>query len=199
MLSSPTRTEIQFLVLHRKIFPVRENGTPQKVLSFEVHDGSKPDILPPKLPPLPADTFFDLPEEPGQGVEGDPDRAVLQGGTGPGNGAGAGTTGGVSRGMGTVSELAGDYMSEDNIAEATGGYAYYSRNRIDESLNEAVTRGASYYSLSYAPSDRKFDGELRGIQIRVEKPDYKLAYRRYYYAVPGDNGSGANSKSGIAR
>ena len=49
------------LGLTQKDFSVGENGTPQKVLSFEVHDGSKPDFVPPKLPPLPADTFFDLP------------------------------------------------------------------------------------------------------------------------------------------
>jgi VWFA-related protein len=81
-----------------------------------------------------------------------------------------------------------DYDKEDMIAEATGGHAYYSDNRPHFLLDKAVDHGESYYTLSYAPSNAKFDGSERHIEVKLSKKgDYNLTYRQVYYAVSDDD------------
>ena len=53
--------------LTMKDFALKEDDKPQQLLSFDVHDGSKPDYVPPKVPPLPPNTFVDVPKEAEQG------------------------------------------------------------------------------------------------------------------------------------
>lgn len=48
-------------------FTLKEDGKPQRILSFDVHDGTKPEFVPPKVPPLPPNTYVDLPSAPEQG------------------------------------------------------------------------------------------------------------------------------------
>ena len=51
-----------------------------------------------------------------------------------------------------------NYDYEDEIAEATGGHAYYANNRVAALLDKAVENGESYYSLTYSPTNTKYDG-----------------------------------------
>ena len=54
--------------LDRRDFSVTEDNVPQRVLSFDVHDLEKAsESLPPNLPPLPANTFLNLPATPEKG------------------------------------------------------------------------------------------------------------------------------------
>lgn len=53
--------------LKKSDFIVKEDGKPQNILTFEYFDGSKPDFTPPKLPPLPANTFINVPRTPERG------------------------------------------------------------------------------------------------------------------------------------
>ena len=48
-------------------FSVDEDGKPQRLLSFDVEDSNKPAFVSPKLPPLPANTFINLPSTPEKG------------------------------------------------------------------------------------------------------------------------------------
>jgi VWFA-related protein len=48
-------------------FVVREDGKPQQVTWFSAVDGTVPSYVPPKLPPLPANTFVNVPNEPERG------------------------------------------------------------------------------------------------------------------------------------
>ena len=48
-------------------FTVKEDSKPQKILSFDYLDESVPHYIPPKLPPLPANTFINVPAEPERG------------------------------------------------------------------------------------------------------------------------------------
>jgi hypothetical protein len=70
-----------------------------------------------------------------------------------------------------------------DIAEATGGHAFMNTNGLDLAARQAVTDGSTYYTLVYAPSNLNFDGGLRAIHVKLDKPDCKLAYRSAYYAV----------------
>ncbi len=48
-------------------FEVKEGGVVQTIKSFDVTDGSKPSYNPPKLPPLPANTYVNVPDTPERG------------------------------------------------------------------------------------------------------------------------------------
>ena len=78
-----------------------------------------------------------------------------------------------------------DYQNMDVIANTTGGHAYYGNNRTGQLLDKAVENGENYYTLSYAPTNTKFDGSARQIQVALPgKESYKLTYRTIYYALP---------------
>ena len=49
--------------LKQSDFVVQEDRKDQKVLSFDVADGSAAAFVPPKLPPMPPNTYVDLPRE----------------------------------------------------------------------------------------------------------------------------------------
>jgi hypothetical protein len=79
-------------------------------------------------------------------------------------------------------------MTQDLIAEMTGGRAIYSTNNLTGALEKATETGGNYYTLSYSPADKNLDGRLRHIQIKMKVGgNYHLAYRRAYYAssTPG--------------
>ncbi|HVC48334.1 MAG TPA: VWA domain-containing protein [Terracidiphilus sp.] len=77
------------------------------------------------------------------------------------------------------------YQNESAIGTATGGHAYFSSNNAEDLIEKAVTHGESYYALSYEPSDLKFDGSERRIEVALKKKGhYTLSYRRFYFARP---------------
>lgn len=77
----------------------------------------------------------------------------------------------------------------DNIANATGGRAYYNNNDIKAEIASATEDGANYYELTWSPPEFKEDSSQRNIQVTVDHGDrnkYTLEYRRYYYAEDPD-------------
>jgi hypothetical protein len=85
------------------------------------------------------------------------------------------------------------YMTEDELAYATGGRAFHSTNDLVSSLTEATEAGAHYYTLSYAPSNQDYHGQQRNIHVELAKPGCSLAYRRAYFGSadfvePGSSG-----------
>jgi VWFA-related protein len=48
-------------------FQVKEDKNPQTILSFDFQDGTTTSYVPPQLPPLPANTFVNVPTEPERG------------------------------------------------------------------------------------------------------------------------------------
>lgn len=83
--------------------------------------------------------------------------------------------------------LNASYSTESDIAVATGGRAFYSTNDLTGALAQATEAGANYYTLSYSPSNHKYDGRLRNIHVDLARHDLakrgcRLAYRRSYCA-----------------
>jgi hypothetical protein len=70
----------------------------------------------------------------------------------------------------------------DQLANDTGGQAFYNTNGIARAISMASEQGANYYALSYTPSNRKYDGKFRKIKVALAEK-YHLAYRRGYYGV----------------
>lgn len=90
-------------------------------------------------------------------------------------------------GMSGASITSIDQQQEDYIANATGGHAYYSNNAVSALMEKAVENGESYYTISYSPTNAKFDGLERKIEITLaKKTPYTLSYRRLYYAIAED-------------
>jgi VWFA-related protein len=71
----------------------------------------------------------------------------------------------------------------DLLAHDTGGEALYNLNGLDESLAHVLKEGTHYYTLTYSPTNRNMDGQLRHIEIKLRGEKYHLAYRRGYYAT----------------
>jgi VWFA-related protein len=68
------------------------------------------------------------------------------------------------------------------LASQSGGTDFHGAQKIQEALAHAATDEASYYSLTYSPTNTRFDGSMRSIKIAVNGKDYHLAYRKHYYA-----------------
>jgi hypothetical protein len=96
-----------------------------------------------------------------------------------------------------MQSLDASHTTMQEIAEATGGHAFVNSNGIALAAGKAISEGSAYYTLFYAPSNLNFDGGLRTIHVKLDKPGCKLAYRSAYYAVdpatvtPEDAESGA--------
>ena len=78
----------------------------------------------------------------------------------------------------------GRHMTEDEIAGATGGRAFYNTDELASALTEATETGGHYYTLMYSPSNKDYNGRLRHIRVDLSKPGYHLAYRRSYFGNP---------------
>jgi VWFA-related protein len=90
--------------------------------------------------------------------------------------------------------LNGSYMTEEEIAHATGGRAFYGTNDVAAALTEATETGSHYYTLMYSPSNQNYNGRLRHINVELfrnvahAKGGYQLAFRRSYYGDPSSTG-----------
>jgi hypothetical protein len=77
----------------------------------------------------------------------------------------------------------------EQVAADTGGKAFLNSNGLEDAIKTAVEEGSHYYTFSYTPTNRKYDGALRKVKINLEGKGYHLAYRRGYYAVDPDAGA----------
>ncbi|MGP8259720.1 MAG: VWA domain-containing protein [Acidobacteriaceae bacterium] len=84
-----------------------------------------------------------------------------------------------------------EHQTMDEIADETGGKAFYNNNGFAELAEQAVESGSNYYTLAYTPTNQKLDTRFRTITVKVDRPGLHLVYRPGYYAVnPGLSLSG---------
>ncbi|HXN25723.1 MAG TPA: VWA domain-containing protein [Candidatus Acidoferrales bacterium] len=81
-----------------------------------------------------------------------------------------------------LGERAAEKITMNTLAERTGGKAFYDTNGLKEALQQAINNGSNYYTLAYAPTDRKWDGRYRSVRVKLERSDVDLSYRRGYFA-----------------
>jgi len=84
--------------------------------------------------------------------------------------------------LGRDSHLAAQHTMND-VAAWTGGEAFINRNDLAASMRTSIDDGSIYYTLEYYPSNKKWNGEFRSIQVKTDRPGVKLRYRLGYYAV----------------
>lgn len=81
-----------------------------------------------------------------------------------------------------VDAKATEVLSLEQLAEATGGQAFYNSNDLAGLLGKAVASASDYYTISYAPPATKFDGRHHAIHVEVDKPGLHMTYRDQYWA-----------------
>jgi VWFA-related protein len=81
--------------------------------------------------------------------------------------------------------------TEEELAKETGGKAFEETNDLARVIDDITSSSASFYTLSYVPSDEKMDGRFRKIEVKVAGGHYNLSYRTGYpasdEALPGSS------------
>ena len=90
-----------------------------------------------------------------------------------------------SAGLTKDDHLAAQHTMSD-LAYSTGGRAFYNRNDIEVSLRTSLEDGATYYTPSYYPDNKQWDGKFRTITVKTARPAAGLRYRQGYYALDPD-------------
>jgi hypothetical protein len=70
-----------------------------------------------------------------------------------------------------------------DMADRTGGQAFYNTNGIDAAIRKSIEDGSTYYTLAYYPENKNWNGKFRKIQVKVNRSGVKTRYRLGYYAV----------------
>lgn len=81
-------------------------------------------------------------------------------------------------------QLDAEHSTMRQLAEETGGRAFYETNGLKEAIVRAMEDGANYYTLTYSPQNKDFNGKFRKIEVKLASGKYHLSYRRGYYAQP---------------
>jgi VWFA-related protein len=74
-----------------------------------------------------------------------------------------------------------EHNTMNTMAEDTGGKAFINTNDLEGAVSKAIEAGSNYYMLAYTPTNRDEKGEFRKIEIKLDHPGAKLAYRRGYF------------------
>jgi VWFA-related protein len=80
-------------------------------------------------------------------------------------------------------ELFQSHVAMLDLADKTGGKAYYNRNDINNALNDSIDDGSTYYMVGYYPQNKKWDGRFRKIEVKTRRHGINLRYRTGYFAV----------------
>ena len=83
----------------------------------------------------------------------------------------------------------GEHGTMQDIADQTGGHAFYNTNGFTEAAEQAIENGSNYYTLTYTPVNQTLDTRFRTITVKVDQPGLNLTYRNGYYAVEPDTDS----------
>ena len=86
---------------------------------------------------------------------------------------------GLTIGGGVVQQT--QHMLMGDVAEATGGKAYYNNNGLDEITAKVLEIDRNYYTLTYTPRDFTYDGKWHAVKVELGG-GYQLSYRRGYFA-----------------
>ncbi len=87
----------------------------------------------------------------------------------------AGTGGGRTGGF--------DYLR--NLAEASGGRAFYNTNGLAGSIRRVIDDSSTTYLLGYYPDHNKWNGEFREIKVKVNRPGVEIRSRSWLLRCRG--------------
>jgi VWFA-related protein len=76
-----------------------------------------------------------------------------------------------------------DQVQAQILAEQSGGKAFANTNGLSDVIDKITSTSSHFYTLAYSPTNPKMDGAFRNIKVKVGGGEYKLSYRRGYFAV----------------
>jgi VWFA-related protein len=85
-------------------------------------------------------------------------------------------------------DTAAEHATMGQMAEATGGHAFYNTNGLTQAVATAINDGSNFYTLTYTPANPARDGKFRKIKVQLARAGVNLAYRHGYYADDPDHG-----------
>jgi VWFA-related protein len=95
-----------------------------------------------------------------------------------------------------------EHATMQEMADATGGHAFYNTNGLAQAVMSAITDGSNFYTLTYTPTNFERNGKFRKIKVQLARQGINLAYRHGYYADDPDKAppsiQGQPGKPGVA-
>ena len=88
----------------------------------------------------------------------------------------------VSNANFSLADFAPNIDTMRNLADRTGGQAYYNTNDIGGSVRKAIEDSRMSYMLSYYPPQDNGRGDFHKIRVKVNRPGIDLRYRTGYLA-----------------
>jgi VWFA-related protein len=82
----------------------------------------------------------------------------------------------------------------NDLAKKTGGEAFHDRNDLDMTIRKSIDDGSTYYTLGYYPANKKWDGQFRHIEVKVNRDGLHLRYRLGYFATEAAPAQNAQSR-----
>jgi hypothetical protein len=68
------------------------------------------------------------------------------------------------------------------VADKTGGKAYFNRNDLDGAMAEGIGASRTIYTLRFHLPDSERDKRFHALKVKVDRPGLELFYRQGYYA-----------------
>jgi VWFA-related protein len=90
---------------------------------------------------------------------------------------------------------AAEHQTMQAMANDTGGQAFFNTNGLSQAVSSAIDDGSNYYTLAYTPTNARWNGDFRRIEVKLAAQGYTLSYRRGYYANDPDSPAGALASS----
>ena len=86
-----------------------------------------------------------------------------------------------SRGLyGASNPVTGTIAVMEEVAERTGGKAYYGRNDLDGAIAEGIAASRTTYTLRFHLGDDERDNKFHALNIKGDRPGLQLFYRQSY-------------------
>lgn len=85
---------------------------------------------------------------------------------------------------GTASPPVATLETMNNIAERTGGKAYFNTNDLSGAIRRAIDDARDSYVLSYYPTNEDWNGKFREIKVSLLHHSAEIRYRKGYFAFP---------------
>ncbi len=95
-------------------------------------------------------------------------------------------------------QTAAEQATMRQLAQQTGGRAFVNTNGLAEAVTHAINDGSNFYTLTYSPTDTRFDNTFRPIGLKLVGPrsaqGLSLSYRRGYFAADPNAAPNAASR-----
>jgi VWFA-related protein len=69
------------------------------------------------------------------------------------------------------------------LSQSTGGQMFDNTNNLRQGFDRIDSDLHNYYLIGYTPTNEKYDGRFRNIEVKVKRPGVTVGARRGYFAV----------------